>query len=505
MQEGHVRRSALWVIVLVVILTLSGAGRGAPPTTVVAQEAGVVEGLMVTTPVLSYQGRLLDPITGNPKPNGSYLMSFSLYGVETLGSPLWTESKTLVVTGGLFSTLLGDTNALNLGIFDGRALWLGVTVGADPESAPRMPVAYAPYALHANHAGNAETLGGQPPSAFSPAVHGHDAADVNAGTLSTARYSAFSDLQNEAKIGAAIDQVAAGNHLHDTRYYAQADADARFVNDNANEVGNNDVPAGALTADRIAGVAWTSANDGTGTGLDADLLDGSHSSAFAPAIHTHDATSINAGTLSTDRYSAWADLNAEARVGESSGQVAAGNHTHDTRYYTESESESRYVNVAGDTMSGTLTVPRVAYTSPRTGYFVIGGEGFVPGSDVAYYNTYGNGGAYIVSGNAALVAPVHLPHGAVVTRLVAYFYDASSSNMTVYLELQGFSGGYGIMAQVDSAGLSGYGSDSTSSVSPSTISNTSNSYLIYAYCSAWDGGNLRLKGVVITYTVDEAP
>ncbi|MDC6464972.1 tail fiber domain-containing protein, partial [bacterium] len=32
---------------------------------------------------------------------------------------------------------------------------------------------------------------------------------------------------------------------------------------------------------------WTSANDGTGSGLDADLLDGNHASAFAVASHTH--------------------------------------------------------------------------------------------------------------------------------------------------------------------------------------------------------------------------
>jgi len=34
-------------------------------------------------------------------------------------------------------------------------------------------------------------------------------------------------------------------------------------------------------------------------------------------------------------------------------------HTHDDRYYTESESDSRFVNVAGDSMTGTLYAPRV--------------------------------------------------------------------------------------------------------------------------------------------------
>lgn len=36
------------------------------------------------------------------------------------------------------------------------------------------------------------------------------------------------------------------------------------------------------------GAAWTSNNDGSGSGLDADLLDGNHASAFATSGHTHD-------------------------------------------------------------------------------------------------------------------------------------------------------------------------------------------------------------------------
>jgi hypothetical protein len=38
-------------------------------------------------------------------------------------------------------------------------------------------------------------------------------------------------------------------------------------------------------------------------------------------------------------------------------------HNHDDRYYTESESDSRFVNVSGDTMTGTLTVPNLTIGS----------------------------------------------------------------------------------------------------------------------------------------------
>lgn len=42
---------------------------------------------------------------------------------------------------------------------------------------------------------------------------------------------------------------------------------------------------------------WTSASDGAGSGLDADLLDGQHASAFAAASHTHSYLPLSGGTL----------------------------------------------------------------------------------------------------------------------------------------------------------------------------------------------------------------
>lgn len=47
-----------------------------------------------------------------------------------------------------------------------------------------------------------------------------------------------------------------------------------------------------------------------------------------PATHTHDASEITSGTLSTDRFSAYDDLVAESKIGTASDQVAAGDHNH---------------------------------------------------------------------------------------------------------------------------------------------------------------------------------
>ena len=72
---------------------------------------------IASAPTFHYQGRLLDPDTGNLRVDGDYAMSFSIYTIESGGSPLWTESKNVTVSNGIFSTMLGDTTALNLSIF----------------------------------------------------------------------------------------------------------------------------------------------------------------------------------------------------------------------------------------------------------------------------------------------------------------------------------------------------------------------------------------------------
>ncbi len=44
---------------------------------------------------------------------------------------------------------------------------------------------------------------------------------------------------------------------------------------------------------------WTEGNDGTGSGLDADTVDGSHASAFAASSHTHGASGLDSNAVTT--------------------------------------------------------------------------------------------------------------------------------------------------------------------------------------------------------------
>lgn len=162
------------VLALGLLLAVSSSAGAGPSGQGVGNSA--VQTVALAAPgLISYQGRLVDA-AGNPVADGPYSMTFRLYGVSAGGAALWTESKTVSVTGGLFTTLLGDTVALDPGLFDGRDLWLGVQVGAEAEMTPRQRIASVPYALYSN---NADTLDGSHASAFALATHQHDARYVN--------------------------------------------------------------------------------------------------------------------------------------------------------------------------------------------------------------------------------------------------------------------------------------------------------------------------------------
>jgi hypothetical protein len=102
---------------------------------------------------LSYQGVLTDT-SGNPRPDGSYSMTFRLYTVASGGSPLWTEAKNVTVTDGVFTTYLGDTTPFPGTVTWGVPYWIGTQVGATAELSPRIKLASSAYSLNADSGGS---------------------------------------------------------------------------------------------------------------------------------------------------------------------------------------------------------------------------------------------------------------------------------------------------------------------------------------------------------------
>jgi len=131
--------------------------------------------------------------------NGSALtgvvgITFALYSEKTGGAPLWLETQNVTAdSNGHYTVLLGSTkpDGLPAELFTSeQARWVGVQVSGQAEQ-PRVLLVSAPYALKA---GDAETIGGFPPSAFvlaAPAIIG---SSTSSGTTATVPPPAATDV-----------------------------------------------------------------------------------------------------------------------------------------------------------------------------------------------------------------------------------------------------------------------------------------------------------------------
>jgi hypothetical protein len=109
--------------------------------------------------LLNYQGRLADPATGAPVPDGAYDITFNIYDAATDGTLVWSEAQMVGVRRGLFNVLLGTRTALSADDLDGTARWLELVVEGET-LVPRTRVVSAPYAIQAEEAKNADLLDG---------------------------------------------------------------------------------------------------------------------------------------------------------------------------------------------------------------------------------------------------------------------------------------------------------------------------------------------------------
>lgn len=105
--------------------------------------AGYVTLFAQAPKTLTYQGKLSD---GGGPLNGTYSLTFRIYDAATGGTALWTETSTNVsVTGGNLSIILGKTTPVN--VQTDKPLWLGITVGGNPEVSPRVELTGNLYSL----------------------------------------------------------------------------------------------------------------------------------------------------------------------------------------------------------------------------------------------------------------------------------------------------------------------------------------------------------------------
>ncbi len=127
-------------------------------------------------------------------------VTFALYSEAMGGAPLWLETQNVTAdSNGRYTVLLGATKpeGLPMELFSSeQARWVGAQVDGQAEQ-PRVRLVSAPYALKA---GDAETLGGLPPSAFvlaAPvAAHGDGSSSSSSATAPANGEAAASQSSN---------------------------------------------------------------------------------------------------------------------------------------------------------------------------------------------------------------------------------------------------------------------------------------------------------------------
>jgi len=230
--------------------------------------------------VFTYQGKLTDA-TGLPA-ESPVNMTFTLYTASTGGSAVWSKTVPGVdPEHGIFSVTLdistGAPTSVNWDMYP--ELWLQVTVGTT-ELTPRERLTSAFHALNiANNAVSESKL----------KMTSHGTAGEDGYLLS-------------------FDNATGGFTWIDP-------SDVGGVN---SIIGGDNIQVSSGTGNVTIDVA----PQGAGSALDADLLDGQHGAYYL------DADNINAGTLHTDRFSAYDDLVAESKIGSDADRVAAGDHSH---------------------------------------------------------------------------------------------------------------------------------------------------------------------------------
>jgi hypothetical protein len=279
---------------------------------------------------INFQGKVVNKTAGTNISDGTYSFVFSIYSVSSGGAAIWTETKNLTVTNGIFQTLLGDTTSLPGSIdFNTDNLYLGINFNSDGEMSPRVRFSAVPYAFNAKKVAGLTvtdttgtlTIPNSKTVSFGGAFTTSGANDVTlttsgtttltlptTGTLATLAGTevltnksigstglTFSGATTDITTGTNEDMTITANGTGDIVF--TTDADTTFTISNLNCTGNTN--GGALTADATGLV--TCSDDDTGTWTLAG------DSGSSQTISSSDTASIVGGTNGIDTVASATD------------------------------------------------------------------------------------------------------------------------------------------------------------------------------------------------------
>jgi trimeric autotransporter adhesin len=216
-------------------------------------------------------GGMLRDLKSNPL-TGITGVTFALYSQQTGGAPLWLETQNVQPDkGGHYVVMLGSTkpDGLEMELFvSEQAQWLGIQAQGQEEQ-PRVLLVSVPYALKA---GDAETLGGKPASAFMPA----SVPATSAGSASTAS-NPISSSGNPLKAGTISGNITPAGSL-------TGNGTANYIPKwtTASNLGNSKIFQSTTGDVGIGTAAPTATLDVSGT----SFLSGLSSSTFALTVYS---------------------------------------------------------------------------------------------------------------------------------------------------------------------------------------------------------------------------
>ncbi|MBN2541449.1 hypothetical protein JXI42_01130 [bacterium] len=273
--------------------------------------------------VISYQGYLTDDESA-PLPDGTYSIIFRIFDTETGGIPLWNESQEVELERGIYNTYLGMTSSLNLP-FD-EPYWLE-TVVSGTILTPRVRLSSSPYALNAPHS---DSVSYADEAGVANELNWSDLtgipADINDGDDYFEGAIASGDLDGTYPdpIVTGLQSVeisptppASGQVLkYDGAAWAPGTdlsgggevGSLEEVLATGNSAGSYDIN---LNDNSILNIDWSMSDQGPGSGLDADLLDGQQGTYY---LDWSNFSGIPAGLADGDDY-----LAGESAEGDLSG------------------------------------------------------------------------------------------------------------------------------------------------------------------------------------------
>ncbi|MBS0197114.1 MAG: hypothetical protein JSR77_10180 [Planctomycetes bacterium] len=241
---------------------------------------------------ITFQGELRD---AGAYPTGPYDMRFRLYDTPTGGFPIGSIlcGENIMVADGRFTVQL-DFGA----VFTGQDRYLQIDVRADTGLdscanvtgyvilTPRLRLTNAPNAVYSMSAGNASALNGQDAAFYT------NAANLSSGTIPSSRlggtYSSALTLNNAGNAfsgsGAGLTALNAANLASGTLPDARLSGNVALLTGAQSFTGAKTFSAPPAFA--AAGTPFAVNATGLVTNLNADLLDGLHSSAFLRSVPT---------------------------------------------------------------------------------------------------------------------------------------------------------------------------------------------------------------------------